>query len=110
MLDGKKTQAKVLAEMERSVLEDALVDRQLVLLSPAGGQLTVIGSICTRKPKTLKFEAEHLELTGTKSVLLKAGRAALELRQDGNVELVGSRISAVSRGLFRIVGRMLRLN
>jgi hypothetical protein len=110
MLDGRKTRAKVLAQVDRSVLEDAIADRQLVLLATSDGQLTVIGSICTRKPKKLKLEAEHLELTGTKSVLLKAGRAALELRQDGNVELVGSRISAASRGLFRIVGRMLRLN
>jgi hypothetical protein len=28
----------------------------------------------------------------------------------GDVELVGSRIRAASRGLFRLVGRMLRLN
>lgn len=110
MLDGRKISAKPLPQLDRSVIDDAIADRQLVLLSPSGGKLTVIGSICTSKPKTLKFEAEHLELTGTKSVLLKSGRAALELRQDGNVELVGSRISAVSRGLFRIVGRMLRLN
>ncbi|MEZ4311015.1 MAG: hypothetical protein R3F14_23480 [Polyangiaceae bacterium] len=43
-------------------------------------------------------------------MLLRAGRAALRLREDGDVELVGSRISAASRGLFRIVGRILRLN
>ncbi|MGC4070563.1 MAG: hypothetical protein QM784_39025 [Polyangiaceae bacterium] len=110
MLDGKMTRAKLLPQLERAVLEEAIVDGQLVLLASHGGKLTVMGSICTRKPKTLKLEAEHVELTAAKSVLLKAGRAALELRQDGNVELVGSRISAVSRGLFRIVGRMLRLN
>ena len=44
------------------------------------------------------------------SVVLRAGRGALRLREDGDVELVGSRISTMSRGLFRIVGRVLRLN
>jgi len=30
--------------------------------------------------------------------------------EDGDVEVVGSRILTMSRGLFRILGRVLRLN
>mgnify|MGYP000741516851 CR=1 FL=1 len=36
-------------------------------------------------------------------------RAIVESKRR-DIEVVGSRISAASRGLFRLVGRMLRLN
>ena len=34
----------------------------------------------------------------------------MRIREDGDVEIVGSRIAAMSRGLFRLVGRVLQLN
>ena len=43
-------------------------------------------------------------------MFLRSGRAALRMRGDGDVELVGSRIATMSRGLYRLVGRVLRLN
>jgi hypothetical protein len=46
----------------------------------------------------------------TARVLRVAGRGAIRIRGDGDIEIVGSRISAASRGLFRLVGRILRLN
>ena len=51
-----------------------------------------------------------MKLKAWREVLIWAGRAALRIREDGDVELVGSRILTMSRGLFRIVGRVLRLN
>jgi hypothetical protein len=48
-------------------------------------------------------------LEGEREILLRSGRGAIRIREDGDIEVVGSRISAASRELFRIVGRLLRL-
>ncbi|HMA94813.1 MAG TPA: hypothetical protein VKP30_19115 [Polyangiaceae bacterium] len=107
---GETAHAELMQELDRSLIEDAARERQLVLLDRHADRLLVIGVIATHKPKKLKLDAESIELLASRSLLLRVGRAALELRQDGNIEIVGSRISAASRGLFRLVGRMLRLN
>lgn len=70
----------------------------------------VVGVLQKRLPREVHISADEIHLDAARELVLRAGRAALRLREDGDVELVGSRISAASRGLFRLVGRMLRLN
>jgi hypothetical protein len=70
----------------------------------------VVGVLQTRVPRELVLKAEKIQIEGDEELLLRSGRGALRIRRDGDVELVGSRISAMSRGLFRLVGRVLRLN
>jgi hypothetical protein len=98
-------------EVEREILEDAAArkDAVLVEIGEDGGAL-VVGVLQTHRPSEIHVTGEKIVIEGSREVLLRAGRAALRLREDGDVELVGSRISAASRGLFRIVGRILRLN
>ncbi len=50
----------------------------------------------------------HIE--GEREVLLRPGSGAVRVREDGDIEIMGSRIGAASRGLFRLVGRILWLN
>ena len=69
----------------------------------------VVGVLHTRRPRAIRLKAATIEIEGDEEVLVRAGRGALRLRADGEIEVVGSRISAASRGLFRIVGRILRL-
>jgi hypothetical protein len=97
--------------VDREVVEQAMENGDLVLVEvdPAG-QPFVIGVIQRKVPEALTIKAQKLTLEADQEVTLRAGRAALRLREDGDVELVGSRISTMSRGLFRIVGRVLRLN
>jgi hypothetical protein len=64
----------------------------------------------TRLPEVVTLRAAEVEIDASRSLTLRSGRAGLRLRADGEVELVGSRISAASRGLMRLVGRVLRLN
>lgn len=70
----------------------------------------VVGVLQTQIPETLTLKAKKLHLEGEEEVLVRSGLGAMRIRQDGDVELVGSRIAAMSRGLFRLVGRVLRLN
>ncbi len=70
----------------------------------------VVGVLQTKIPETLTLKAKKLHLEGEEEVLVRSGLGAMRIRKDGDVELVGSRIAAMSRGLFRLVGRVLRLN
>lgn len=78
--------------------------------STRGAESLIVGVLQTKNPRELHLKAESIHIEGEQEVLFKSGRGALRIREDGDIELIGSRISAASRGLFRIVGRLLRLN
>lgn len=103
--------AQIAPETEREIIEDAVAQKEPVLLEIGDdGQPLVVGVVQTRRPSEVHVTGEKIVVEGSREVLLRSGRAALRLREDGDIEIVGSRISAASRGLFRIVGRILRLN
>lgn len=104
-------EALVAPEVDVGVITDAMESGESVLVETVPGELPVIvGVLHTRRPRELKLRAGTITIEGDEEVLLRSGRAAIRIRADGDIEVVGSRISAASRGLFRIVGRMLRLN
>lgn len=98
-------------EVESEVIAAAARDKNSVLVEvvPDGPPL-ILGVIQTRMPRSISLKGTTVEIEAEREILLKTGRGALRIREDGDVELVGSRILAMSRGLFRIVGKMLRLN
>jgi len=103
--------AAVAPEVDRSLLNQALLDGQMLLSEwPERGTPLVVGVVHSRPPSKLRFAAEEIEIDASRELLLRSGSAALRLRSSGEVELVGSRISAVSRGVMRLIGRLLRLN
>jgi hypothetical protein len=102
--------AAVLAPgLEVALLEEVIEEGGSVLVEEGPPPL-VVGVLQTRRPRELKLQAGTITLEGEREVMIRAGRAAIRLREDGDIEIVGSRISAASRGLFRLVGRILRLN
>ncbi len=113
VLRGQRTAvAAELAEgVERDLVAQAKKNRDAVLVEVEAGSVPlIVGVIQTRIPREVVLKADKVTIEGDREVLLRSGRAAVRLREDGDVELVGSRILAMSRGLFRIVGRILRLN
>lgn len=103
--------AQLAPEVDQELIEDAAIQKDAVLVEIGeDGQPLIVGVVQTHKPREIHVTGEKIVIEGSREVLLRSGRAALRLREDGDVELVGSRISAASRGLFRIVGRILRLN
>jgi hypothetical protein len=75
-----------------------------IVLVEEGPPPLVVGMLQTRRPRELKLCAGTVTIEGKQEAIIRAGRAAIRLREDGDVEIVGSRISAASRGLFRLVG------
>lgn len=103
--------AAIADEVDREIVERAAAvgDAALVEVVP-GGAPVVVGVVQRRVPEDVEIRAATVTIEAEREVVLRAGRSALRIREDGDVELVGSRLLAMSRGLFRIVGRVLRLN
>lgn len=104
-------EATIDTDVEEELLVRALRNRDGVLVEMyEDNKPLVVGVLQKRLPREVHISADEIHFDAARELVLRAGRAALRLREDGDVELVGSRISAASRGLFRLVGRMLRLN
>jgi hypothetical protein len=104
-------EAQIAPEVDPEIIADAAANGDSVLVELAEGEAPlVVGALQTRRPREIRLRAATVQIEGDKEILLRSGRGAIRIREDGDIEVVGSRISAASRGLFRIVGRMLRLN
>lgn len=108
---GEPVPAAIAPEVDPRVIADALETGDAVLVEIVPGEEpVVVAALHTRRPRAIKLKAATIEIEGEEEVLLRSGKGAIRVRADGDIEVIGSRISAASRGLFRIVGRMLRLN
>ncbi|WP_437737247.1 hypothetical protein [Sorangium sp. So ce1335] len=104
-------EAEIAPEVDPEVIADAHARGDAVLVELCEGALPlIVGALTTQRPRALHLKAATITLEGEQELLLRSGRGAVRIREDGDIEVVGSRISAASRGLFRIVGRLLRLN
>lgn len=107
----EQVDAVVAPEVDLEVVTDAHTSGDSVLVEFCEGELPLIVAVLqTRRPRELRLKAATIVIEGEKEILLRSGRGAIRIREDGEIEVIGSRISAASRGLFRIVGRILRLN
>lgn len=98
-------------EVDAAIVAEALETGERVLVeADLEGELAVVGVLRSRMPEKIVMRASTIELDADHEVLLRSGKGAVRIREDGDIEVVGSRISAASRGLFRLVGKMLRLN
>jgi hypothetical protein len=103
--------AAVADEVEADVLATAAANRDSVLVEVVeDAPPLIVGVVQTRSPRSIRLKGATVEIEAEREILLKTGRGALRIREDGDIELVGSRVVAMSRGLFRLVGKMLRLN
>ena len=103
--------ADVASDVDDALLALALQNGDSVLVELVPNEPPIIvGMLQTRMPSKVHIAADEVHFEAAKVLVLRAGRAALKLHEDGEVELLGTKINAVSRGLFKIVGRVLRLN
>jgi hypothetical protein len=103
--------ADVASNVEDALLALALQNGDSVLVEIVPNERPlIVGMLQTRVPRNVHIAADEVHFEAAKVLVLRAGRAALKLHEDGEVEILGTKINAVSRGLFKIVGRVLRLN
>ncbi len=115
VLRARGVEGEVIAALapgvSRELIKQAIVNGDSVIAECVEGEPPlVVGVLQTRVPQELTLRAKKIHLDAEEELLLRSGRGAMRIRQDGDIEMVGSRISQMSRGLFRLVGRVLRLN
>src|SRR5262249_36933142 len=102
---GGATEVTIAPEVDPGVVADAVESGELVLVEVAEGEAPlVVGVLHTRRPRELKLRAAVVQVEGDEEVLIRSGRGAIRIRADGDIEVVGSRSSAASRGVVKIVG------
>lgn len=106
---GRVQRVALAGGVAENLIHDAIATGQRVLLERVGRAAPTVVGVIQTSART-KLSGAKVEIEASEELLLRSGRAAVRMRADGDVELVGSRISAMSRGLFRLVGRVLRLN
>jgi hypothetical protein len=103
--------ALIAPEVDPELIGRAVKNGDSVLLECERGRPPlVVGVLQTRIPRELVLDADKVRIEGREELTLVSGRAGVRLRKDGDLEMVATRISAASRGFFKLVGRMLRLN
>jgi hypothetical protein len=109
--DDEPREVPLDSEVDAAIIAEALETGERVLVeADETSELAVVGVLRSRVPEKLVLRANVIELDADQEVVLRSGKGAFRIREDGDIEVVGSRISAASRGLFRLVGKMLRLN
>lgn len=110
-LDGsERVRARCAPFVDVEFAADALKEGQMALVEVGASGAWVVGFVQTQRARVTHIASSVVEIEGKEEVVLRSGRAALRLRADGTVELLGTRISALSRGVLKLVGRALRLN
>jgi hypothetical protein len=103
--------AVVAPEVDPQLVARAAARSDAVLVEHAPNERPlIVGVVQTRIPDEVEINARVIRLNAEHEILLRSGTGAVRIREDGDIEIVGSRIAASSRGLFRLVGRILRLN
>ena len=92
------------------LIDRALSNRALALLAELNHQIHIIGLVQTSLAEQTLITGKTIVVEASEQLTLRSGRAAIALRSDGALEMVGTRIAATSRGVFRLIGRALRLN
>ncbi len=107
---GELFKASVAPHLDSAYLSSQVENGQAALVQGTTEKLLVVGLVDVGPRRRHILEADEIELTAKKRLTLKSGSSALRLQSDGSLELLGSRISAASRGVLRLAGRALRLN
>jgi hypothetical protein len=102
--------AQLAEHLEVGLVDAAIADRSLVLLVETSEQLLMVGLVQTKLPQDTVIRGQNIVVEADEQLTLRSGRAAIQLRSDGSLEMLGTRIAATSRGVFRLIGRALRLN
>ncbi len=107
---GARIDATIAKHVDPVLVERSIREGALALLTQSAHQIQVIGFVQTNIAETTHISGKDIVIEADQKLTLRSGRAAIQLRADGALEILGTRIAATSRGVFRLVGRALRLN
>ena len=82
--------------VSKELVAQAVRNGDALLVESAPGEAPlVVGVVQTQWPEELALHARTIHIEADDELLLRAGRGAVRIRQDGEIEIVGSRIAAL---------------
>jgi hypothetical protein len=96
--DGKLIEVSVAPEVDLALAERCLAESAVVLLGMRDQEAMVFGALQTKERSV-----DEARLEGTKSVVLRAGQAKLELSADGKIKVSGRDVTIDAPREVRVV-------
>lgn len=106
--------ASVDPSVDPALLDEALVTGARVLVEVAG-EPVIVGALATRRALTLApddtvhVRARAVTVDASEELLLRSPGAFLRMK-GGEVETYGQRVAHTARELFKVLGRMVKIN
>lgn len=113
-VDGRICDATADASVDARLLEECMRDGARVLVE-AGERAVIAGALVTRRAvtiasdNTVTVKARAVTIEGRDEVTLKSAGAFIRMR-DAEVETYGARVLHTARELFKVLGRMVKIN
>ncbi len=116
LLSGQRIDATLSGHCRRSLMDECLRDRRMVLLSQGEDGPEIIGAVQTQpsaatvdRQQQIEMRGERLELDAAKQISLRVGDTTLELRRDGSVRLAGNRLTMDIAALVKVLSAKMEL-
>lgn len=104
------------ASVDPALLREAIATGARVVLDrDESGEMTIVGVLATRRALTIdrtgavEADVRRFSITAAEEALLRASGAFLQIKLD-DVELYGKRVVSRARELYRVLGRMVKIN
>ncbi|MBK8258049.1 MAG: hypothetical protein IPK82_35955 [Polyangiaceae bacterium] len=114
-LDGQIWAATLGDQVEEAFVEECLAERRTVLVSPSLDGVAILGAIQSRRTvvrdghDTVRVEGRRVEIEAKDGISFKVGKSALRLDPQGNVRVVGQKMTMDVAELVRILAAMCEL-
>jgi hypothetical protein len=98
LMSGERMEIGVAPEVDLALADRCLAEQAIVLVGAMGSQVVLFGALRTREPK-----ADVIVVEAEQRIVLRAGKAKLELSADGKVRLSGNAMTLDAPHEVRIV-------
>ncbi len=104
LMGGERIEVGVAPEVDLALADRCLAEQEIVLVGALGDAVVLFGALRTkeRKPEVVVVEAER-------RLVLRAGKAKLELSADGKVRLSGNAVTVDAPHEVRIVSTHMEI-
>lgn len=98
LISGDRVEIRVAPEVDLALADRCLAEQEIVLVGAMGDDVVLFGALRTKEQKP-----EDVVVEASRRLVLRAGKARLELSADGKVKLSGNAVTIDAPHEVRIV-------
>lgn len=97
LFSGERLEIGVAPDVDLALADRCLAEQEVVLVGALGAEAVLFGALRTKESR-----AEEVVVEAPRKLVLRAGKAKLELRADGKVKLTGDGVTVDAPGEIRL--------